>query len=39
MDRHKKKLLRRLYVLTAGGLVCGLIVAANLFSLQIIHGD
>ncbi|MCD8355158.1 MAG: hypothetical protein LUE11_01095 [Clostridia bacterium] len=39
MDRHKKKLLRRLYVLTGGGLVCGLIVAANLFSLQIIHGD
>ena len=39
MDLHKKKLLRRLYILTGGGLVCGLIVAANLFSLQIIHGD
>ncbi|WP_432617295.1 penicillin-binding transpeptidase domain-containing protein [Butyricicoccus sp.] len=39
MDRHKKKLLNRLTVLTAGGLLCGLIVAANLFSLQVIHGD
>lgn len=39
MDLHKKKLLHRLYVLTGGGLVCGLIVAANLFSLQVIHGD
>lgn len=39
MDRHKKKLLRRLYFLTGVGLIGGLIVAANLFSLQIIHGD
>lgn len=39
MDRHKKKLLNRLTVVTAGGLLCGLVVAANLFSLQIIHGD
>ena len=39
MDRHKKKLLNRLTVVTGGGLLCGLVVAANLFSLQIIHGD
>lgn len=39
MDIHKKQQLRRLSVLAGGGLVCALIVAANLFSLQVIHGD
>lgn len=39
MDRQKKRQTRRLCVLAGAGLVCGLIVTANLFSLQVIHGD
>ena len=39
MDLHKKQQMHRLAVLVGGCVVCGLIVVANLFSLQIIHGD
>lgn len=39
MDLHKKQLLNRLSVLGGIGLLGGLIVVANLFSLQVIHGD
>lgn len=39
MDLHKKQQMHRLMVLGGAGLVCSLIVAANLFSLQVIHGD
>lgn len=36
---HKPQLLHRLLVLCGVGLLGGLVVSANLFSLQIIHGD
>ena len=39
MDIHKKQLLHRLTVLGGAGVVCGMIVTANLFSLQVVHGD
>lgn len=39
MDLHKKQLLHRLILLSGAGLIGALIVVANLFSLQIIHGD
>lgn len=39
MDIHKKQMLQRLAVLGGGCILCGMVVAANLFSLQVIHGD
>lgn len=39
MDIHKKQLLHRLSVLCGVGVLGGMVVAANLFSLQVIHGD
>lgn len=39
MDIHKKQMLHRLLVLCGGAVLCGMVVAANLFSLQVIHGD
>lgn len=39
MDHHKRKLMYRLYAVCGISGLCLLIAAANLFSLQIIHGD
>lgn len=39
MDIHKKQLLHRLAVLCVVVVLGGMVVAANLFSLQVIHGD
>ena len=39
MDRQKKRQKNRLFVLAGAGIVGGLIVIANLFSLQVIHGE
>ena len=39
MDKHKQRQLRRLIVLSAAAVCFGVVSAANLFSLQIIHGD
>lgn len=39
MDNRKRRQFRRLMTLGAISITCGLVCAANLFSLEIIHGD
>ena len=39
MDRQKQRQTRRLFALAGVGLIGSVIVAANLFSLQVVHGD
>lgn len=39
MDKHRKKLFRRLAILSGAGAVCGAICLANLISLELIHGE
>ena len=39
MDKHRKKLFRRLAILVGAGAACGAICLANLISLELIHGE
>ncbi len=39
MEKHKKRLFRRLAILVGAGTACGAICLANLISLEIIHGE